>query len=145
MERDGAALLGPVIEAVAGLRARLGRIPGLVVLDGPGVDPTRLVLVLPGTGADGNAVESDLLHARMPVEMADRDTVVAMVTPTITPNKLRHEAAAWVAVDGADLDGWCIVTTPMGRHCQPQGDCEKTSPHLSPVSPPRSTASPVRH
>ena len=34
----------------------------------------------PGTGADGNAVESDLLARGMPVEMADRDTVVAMVT-----------------------------------------------------------------
>ncbi|MEO6790121.1 MAG: aminotransferase class V-fold PLP-dependent enzyme [Ornithinibacter sp.] len=94
MERDGAALLGPVIEAVAGLRARLGRIPGLVVLDGPGVDPTRLVLVLPGTGADGNAVESDLLHARMPVEMADRDTVVAMVTVADTRESLEALAMA---------------------------------------------------
>lgn len=85
LERDGEALLGPVVEAVAAVRARLARVPGLVVLDGPSLDPTRLVLVLPGTGADGNAVEADLLAAGMPVEMADRDTVVAMVTLADTP------------------------------------------------------------
>ena len=40
----------------------------------------RLTLVLPGTGADGNAVEHDLLAPGLPVEMADRDTIVAIVT-----------------------------------------------------------------
>ena len=80
LERDGAALLGPVLEAVATARSGLAEVDGLVVLDGPGVDPTRLVLVLPGTGADGTRVEADLLAAGMPVELADRDTVVAMVT-----------------------------------------------------------------
>ena len=94
MERDGEALLGPVIDAVAAMRARLARVRGLVVLDGPGVDPLRLVLVLPGTGADGNAVEADLLCHRMPVEMADRDTVVAMVTVADTPGRLEDLAVA---------------------------------------------------
>ena len=50
------------------------------VLEGPRVDPTKLTLVLPGTGADGVAVERDLLIRGLPVEMADRDTIVAMVT-----------------------------------------------------------------
>ncbi len=94
MQRDGEALLGPVIDGVADIRRRLRRIPGLVVLDGPGVDPTRLVLVLPGTGADGNAVEADLLCHRMPVEMADRDTVVAMVTVADTRETLEELALA---------------------------------------------------
>ncbi len=80
LERDGADLLGELVGAVAGVRDRLARIPGLVVLDGPGVDPTRLVLVLPGTGADGGRVEADLIARGMPLEMADRDTLVAMVT-----------------------------------------------------------------
>ncbi len=88
LERDGAALLGPVVEAVASVRRRLAEVPGLVVLDGPAVDPTRLVVVLPGTGADGNAVEADLLGAGMPVEMADRDTVVAMVTLADIPPRI---------------------------------------------------------
>ena len=96
LQRDGEALIGPVIEAVATVRERLARVPGLVVLDGPGVDPMRLTLVLPGTGADGNAVESDLLARGMPVEMADRDTVVAMVTLADTPEGLVDLAIALV-------------------------------------------------
>ena len=94
LERDGEALLGPVIEAVAAVRRRLARVPGLAVLSGPGVDPIRLVVVLPGTGADGNAVETDLLAAGMPVEMADRDTVVAMVTLADTRERLERLAVA---------------------------------------------------
>ena len=94
LERDGASLLGPVIEAVASVRRRLAEVPGLLVLDGPTVDPTRLVVVLPVTGADGNAVEADLLAAGMPVEMADRDTVVAMVTLADTPGRIEDLAVA---------------------------------------------------
>jgi lysine decarboxylase len=94
LERDGEALLAPVIDAVASARERLALVPGLVVLDGPTVDPTRLVLVLPGTGADGNAVEADLLAAGLPVEMADRDTVVAMVTLADTPERIERLAIA---------------------------------------------------
>lgn len=80
LEREGATLIGPLLEAVAGLRARLATIPGLVVLDGPGVDPLKLTLVLSGTGADGNAVERDLIAAGSPLEMADRDTLVPIVS-----------------------------------------------------------------
>ena len=61
-------------------RHRLETIDGLVVLDGPDVDPLKLTLVLPGTGADGNAVEADLLAAGFPVEAAERDTIVAQVS-----------------------------------------------------------------
>lgn len=96
LERDGAALLGPVLEAVAVARTRLARVRGLVVLDGPGVDPMRLTLVLPGTGADGNAVEADLLARGMPVEMADRDTLCAMVTLADTPDGVLDLAVALV-------------------------------------------------
>jgi lysine decarboxylase len=80
LAQDGRALLGQVILAVRGLRERLAEVPGLVVLDGPGVDPVKLTLVLSGTGADGRAVEAGLVERGMPVEMADRDTLVAMVT-----------------------------------------------------------------
>ena len=80
LERDGEHLLAGVIALVAEARTRLARVEGLGVLDGTMVDPTRLVLLLAGTGADGNAVEDDLLTAGLPVELADRDTIVAMVT-----------------------------------------------------------------
>jgi lysine decarboxylase len=58
----------------------LREVEGLVVLDGPRVDPLKLTLVLGGTGADGIAVENDLLVAGLPVEAAERDTIVAQVS-----------------------------------------------------------------
>ena len=79
--RDGPRLFGALIERVAAARVRLSAVPGLVVLDGPRVDPVKLTVVLPATGVDGLAVERDLLAAGLPVEMADRDTIVAVVTP----------------------------------------------------------------
>jgi lysine decarboxylase len=80
LARDGAELLGGLIQRVARARRRLRDVSGLVVLDGPRVDPAKLTLVLPGTGADGVAVERDLLDLGLPVELADRDTIVALVT-----------------------------------------------------------------
>jgi lysine decarboxylase len=44
------------------------------------VDPAKLVLLLAGTGAHGHAVEAELLAAGLPLEMADRDVLVPMVT-----------------------------------------------------------------
>lgn len=90
VERDGPALLGDLVGQVADLRARLRAVPGLVVLDGPGVDPVKVCLVLSGTGADGTRIEADLIARRMPVELADRDTIVAMVTLADTPTTLRR-------------------------------------------------------
>ena len=80
LERDGEALLGGLIQAVARARLRLKAIEGIEVLDGPAVDPVKLVLMLAGTGADGNLVEAGLIERGMPVELADRDTIVAMAT-----------------------------------------------------------------
>jgi lysine decarboxylase len=80
LERDGEQLLGDAVAAVRTARERLRSVAGLVVLDGPAVDPLKLTLVLSGTGADGNAVERDLLAAGLPVESADRDVIVAVVS-----------------------------------------------------------------
>ena len=80
LERDGEELLGPAIAATARARERLRAVEALSVLDGPGVDPLKLTLVLPATGADGNAVERDLLARGLPVESADRDVLVAIVS-----------------------------------------------------------------
>lgn len=88
LERDGEALLGEALSAVRTARERLGSIAGLIVLDGPGVDPLKLTLVLPGTGADGIAVENDLLAVGLPVEAAERDTVVAQVSLADTADSL---------------------------------------------------------
>jgi arginine decarboxylase len=80
LEHHGERLLGELLTAVAGARRRLAAIDGLRVLDGPGVDPVKLTVALAGTGAHGVEIESDLIAAGLPVEMADRDTIVAVVT-----------------------------------------------------------------
>ncbi len=80
LERDGETLLGGLIDTVARARRRLKAIDGLGVMEGPAVDPVKLVLLLAGTGADGNVVERSLIECGLPVEMADRDTIVAMAT-----------------------------------------------------------------
>jgi arginine decarboxylase len=88
LERDGEALLAESLSALRDARVRLASIDGLVVLDGPHVDPLKLTLVLPGTGADGIAVENDLLAAGLPVEAAERDTIVAQVSLADTDGTL---------------------------------------------------------
>jgi len=80
LARDGKDLCARLLRSVAAARQRLRQVPGLDVLDGPGVEPAKLVVLLAGTGAHGIAVERDLIAAGMPVEMADRDTVVPIVT-----------------------------------------------------------------
>ena len=79
LQRDGEQLLGAAIAATRDARDRLSEV-GLQVLDGPAVDPLKLTVVLSASGADGIAVEQDLLAAGLPVESADRDVLVAVVT-----------------------------------------------------------------
>ena len=80
LARDGEELCGRLLHTVAAARDRLRQVPGLDLLDGPGVEPAKLVVLLAGTGAHGNEVEADLIAAGMPVEMADRDTIIPIVT-----------------------------------------------------------------
>jgi lysine decarboxylase len=80
LARDGEELIGRAAAAVRTARDRLLEVEGLVVLDGPSVDPLKLTLCLPGTGADGIAVERDLLAGGLPVEAAERDLLVAVAT-----------------------------------------------------------------
>jgi lysine decarboxylase len=80
LARDGKELCARLLSCVAAARQRLREVPGLGVLDGPGVEPAKLVVLLAGTGAHGHAVEADLIAAGMPVELADRDTVIPIVT-----------------------------------------------------------------
>src|SRR5690348_11556447 len=80
LARDGERLTGRMLRGLAAARKRLREVPGLDVLDGPGVDPAKLVVLLAGTGAYGSLIEADLIDAGMPVETGDRDTLVAIVT-----------------------------------------------------------------
>lgn len=90
LEAHGERLLGQTIDLVRSARDRLSRIRGLIVLDGPNIDPLKLTLLLAGTGADGNRIEAGLIARGMPVELAHRDTIVAMAS---------------LADDRASLDG----------------------------------------
>jgi lysine decarboxylase len=76
LARDGKELCARLLRSVAAAKQRLRQVPGLDVLDGPVVEPTKLVVLLAGTGANGYAIENDLIAAGMMVEMADRDTLV---------------------------------------------------------------------
>jgi lysine decarboxylase len=87
LARDGERLCGRLLRGVAAARKRLREVSGVAVLDGPGVEPAKLVALLAGTGANGNKVEADLIAAGMMVEMADRDTIVAI--PTIADDEDR--------------------------------------------------------
>ena len=85
LERDGETLLGELLRIVAHARERLREIPGLVLLDdvaGPDVriDRAKLAINVSGTGATGLALEDDLIAAGTPVELADRDTIVPIIT-----------------------------------------------------------------
>jgi lysine decarboxylase len=98
----GEELLGRAIDLAAAARERLRGIDGLAVLgaeleSAPSVaryDPTKLVLSLPGTGADGLAVESDLWAEGVRVELANRDTLVPLVTIGDTEESIERLCAA---------------------------------------------------
>jgi arginine decarboxylase len=94
---DGERLCGRLIRGVAAARKRLREVPGVAVLDGPGVEPTKLVVQLAATGAHGIKVEADVIAAGMPVEMADRDTVIPI--PTIADDEDQIAAFTEVLID----------------------------------------------
>jgi arginine decarboxylase len=86
LARDGKQLCGRLLQLVATARRELAEVPGVAVLEGPGVDPAKLVVLLPGAGVDGYAVEADLIAAGMPVELGDRDMIVPIITMADTEN-----------------------------------------------------------
>jgi lysine decarboxylase len=85
LETVGPELMGDLADTVAIARARLRSMPGVTV-PGPEdfppgrFDPAKLVVQLAAAGADGIAVERAMIAAGHPVEMADRDTLVPIVT-----------------------------------------------------------------
>lgn len=78
LQLDGEAQLDGPVRLVAAARARLTEVAGLTVLDA--AEPTKLVVGLAGTGADGVAVGRDLRQAGVEVELADRDWLIPVVT-----------------------------------------------------------------
>jgi arginine decarboxylase len=87
LQRHGEELIGPVIEATSKGRAAL-RDAGIGVIDGEYIDPLKLVILLAGTGADGNLVEAELLAANIDLEMANKDVIIPMITFADTPERI---------------------------------------------------------
>ena len=122
LARSGGVLAERLVTAVAAARRRLRSVPGVGVLEGPHVDATKLVVLLAATGAHGVAVEADLLRAGFPVEMADRDTVVAVATLGDDPETVaafaealatsveRHRGAPRAVVPAA---AWTVEPEPV--------------------------------
>jgi arginine decarboxylase len=73
----GGELLGRAIANANRIRDALGPVDGVEIAHSD--DPTKIVVLLAGTGADGFAVESDLEQAGIRVEMLDRDLIVPLV------------------------------------------------------------------
>lgn len=84
LERDGGAALDRTMELVTGMRRRLSAVPGVVVLDDSnvpgGVDPFKVSLWLPRTGASGVDLNQRLWDLGHGPESADRDTLVLTMT-----------------------------------------------------------------
>jgi arginine decarboxylase len=78
MATRGEELLAETLRLAAYARGRLAEVDGLVVVDSD--DPTKLALALPGTGADGLEVEADLFAQGIRFELANRDTLVPLLT-----------------------------------------------------------------
>ena len=78
MATRGEELLGETLRLAAYARGRLAEVEGLVLVDSD--DRTKLALALPGTGADGLEVEADLFTQGIRFELANRDTLVPLLT-----------------------------------------------------------------
>jgi lysine decarboxylase len=85
----GAELLGQAIRLSHEARARFRSVPGLGVVGleiaerSPALfmhDPTKIVLSLAGTGADGQVVADALEQRGLQLEFADRDTFAPVIT-----------------------------------------------------------------
>ncbi len=76
----GERILGEAIALRAHSVQKLIQIEGLQIVEG--ADPVKLVIRLAGTGASGLKVDNRLRAAGFLLEMADRDTLVPMLTVT---------------------------------------------------------------
>ena len=91
----GAELLGGAIDLAENARKRFREVPGLGVV-GPEIadrspallmhDPTKIVLTLTGTGADGQVIADELEERGLQLEYSDKDTFAPVITMGDTPD-----------------------------------------------------------
>ncbi|MDH3519228.1 MAG: aminotransferase class V-fold PLP-dependent enzyme [Myxococcales bacterium] len=85
LAREGERLLGQLLKLADHARERLRKVPGLVLLDDVVdrsviLDRAKFAINVSGTGASGLAVENHLIAAGLPVELADRDTIIPILS-----------------------------------------------------------------
>ncbi len=85
LERDGERLLGNLLRIVDHARDRLRKVSGVVLLDDVVdrsviVDRAKLAINVSRTGATGLGIEDHMVAAGVPIELADRDTVVPVIS-----------------------------------------------------------------
>lgn len=78
MATQGEELLERAVRLAERFRAAMAGVEGLTVVESD--DPTKLALALAGTGADGLEVEADLFAEGIRLELANRDTLVPLLT-----------------------------------------------------------------
>ncbi len=116
---SGRSRLADLAHLVAGARAGLRDCPALAgaVLLGPQhfgperFDPAKLVVLLAGTGRSGVDIERGLISAGLPVEQANRDTLIPIVTLADDSDSV----AALCTHIGAAAAAAPHVTRPPGR------------------------------
>ena len=103
LEERGEELLGQAIRIAEDARERFRAVPGLGVVGAeiadrsPALlmhDPTKVVLTLPGTGADGIVVAQELEELGITLEFADRDTFCPVITLADTPATVERMTTA---------------------------------------------------
>jgi lysine decarboxylase len=92
MATRGTELLAETVRLAARFRERIAGVDGLVVFGSD--DPTKLVVALAGTGADGLAVEADLFAEGIRLELANRDTLVPLLSIGDTDESVEKLAEA---------------------------------------------------
>ena len=125
MQHHGERLVSRMLDIVSQARERLIKVDGLRVLAGPGVDPAKLVVALAGTGAHGVEIEADLIDAGLPVEMADRDTIVALVTVADRPKDVERFTAELTASVGRRRGVPRALHAAAGWIVEPQRSCRR--------------------
>lgn len=103
---NGERLLDQAIRLAEEARERFRAVPGLGVVGAeiadrsPALlmhDPTKIVLTLPGTGADGKLVARELEQQGITLEFADRDTFCPVITLADTPETVGRMTDAIIA------------------------------------------------
>jgi arginine decarboxylase len=85
LQRDGERLLGELLRLADHAGNRLRAVPGLVLLHdvidrSVILDRAKLAINVSGSGASGLAIENHLVAAGTPVELADRDTIIPIIS-----------------------------------------------------------------